>query len=183
MLVKKIKSWLPHRHSISDDRVLSVFGARLKDRQLWRFSRDPVASGIAIGLFCAYLPMPFQMLPAAAAVILVRGNLPICILCVWITNPLTWVILFTPAYQLGAWLLGVEPLGISQFRGYFGTSADVAVGYRVSSVLEFLAALWLGSLVVGSLLSGSAYLLTRALWKASVSLRWRARRNRPADPY
>lgn len=176
MFVKKLKSWLPHRHTISQDRVLSVFGARLVAPQAWRFNRDAVASGIAIGLFCAYLPMPFQMLPAVAAVLYARGNLPICLLCVWITNPLTWIVLFAPAYQLGAWFMGVEPLGMAQFRGYFGTSADLQVNHRVTSIIEFLGALWLGSLMIGTLLAGTAYLATRAVWKAYVSLRWRSRR-------
>jgi uncharacterized protein (DUF2062 family) len=42
-----------------------------------------------VGLFCAFIPVPFQMLLAAPSAIIFSANLPVSIALVWITNPIT----------------------------------------------------------------------------------------------
>ncbi|MEJ2176733.1 MAG: DUF2062 domain-containing protein, partial [Gammaproteobacteria bacterium] len=81
---------MPSPGRIRSLRLLRYFGDRIHDHHLWRVNRQSVSRATAIGLFCAYLPLPMQMLPAALLAIFFRANLPISILLVWISNPFTW---------------------------------------------------------------------------------------------
>jgi len=56
---------------------------------------------MAVGLFCAFVPLPIQMLLAAAAAIIFRVNLPISVGLVWITNPVTIPPMFYFCYKVG----------------------------------------------------------------------------------
>jgi len=106
---KKIKNFLlSQREVIEDERMLRVFGKRLRDPRLWSLNRNGIATGVAVGLFCAYLPMPAQFLPATIGAIAVRGNLPIAVALLWISNPVTWIPFYTPAYKLGTRILGIH---------------------------------------------------------------------------
>ncbi len=72
-------------------------GARIHNRDLWRFRRHPVANGLAGGLFFSMLPLPMQGLFAAAVGIGRGWNLPAAIVATWISNPLTYVPMFLAA--------------------------------------------------------------------------------------
>ena len=78
-------------------------------------NRRSVSVACAIGLFCAFIPIPFQMILAAGLAIIVRCNLPIAVALVWITNPITMPPLFFLAYKMGAFLTDVH-LGPFEFE-------------------------------------------------------------------
>ena len=77
MAKKLIRRYLPDAHKIRDHKHLRLFGTLLHDPNLWHLNRRSVAGAFAVGLFMAFVPMPFQMIPAAALAILLRVNLPI----------------------------------------------------------------------------------------------------------
>jgi len=146
-------AWLPTKKDVMDNRHLQIFGDVLHNPNLWHFNRRSVANATAIGLFCAYLPMPFEMLAAALGAILFSGNLPLAVAWVWISNPLTWIPLYTPAYLLGSWLLDKEAAG----------------GHVTMSVLiESYAALWLGCLIIGTLGAAAGWFVIHQLWRIKV---------------
>jgi uncharacterized protein (DUF2062 family) len=140
---------------------LRAFEEHFHDHNLWHFHRRGVARGVAIGLFCAYLPMPWEMIPAALAAIWLRGNLPISVALVWITNPLTWVPLYAPGYLLGAWLLG-QPVPSWDQIG-LGT---LTRGY---------GAVWLGCVIIGVVLAFLGYHLVLWIWRQRAAQRWHHR--------
>ncbi|MBT6206474.1 MAG: DUF2062 domain-containing protein, partial [Francisellaceae bacterium] len=76
---------------------------------LWHFNRVSVSRAFAIGLFFAWIPVPFQMLLAAGGAIILSANLPISIALVWLTNPITMPPLFYIAYKLGSIILDTPP--------------------------------------------------------------------------
>ena len=65
--------------------------APIFDRQLWHPCRENVATGLAIGLFMAMLPIPGQMILAAITAMKFRGNVVIAIAACWVTNPVTQI--------------------------------------------------------------------------------------------
>ena len=79
--------------------------AKMAESQFFALTPDAVRRGLAVGLFWAMIPMPFQMAPAALFCWLARANLPLALVCVWISNPLTYAPVFLLEFQVGKWLL------------------------------------------------------------------------------
>ena len=103
---KFIKRYMPDHHKIRNHPHLNrIFGTLLHDPNLLHMNRRSVSNAFAAGLFLAFVPIPFQMIPAAAAAIIFRFNLPIAVGLVWISNPLTIPPLFYFCYKVGTWLL------------------------------------------------------------------------------
>ena len=86
---KLFKRIMPPREVIQRHRFLSWMGDSLHDNNLWHINRHSAAMAVAIGLFCAFLPMPMHMALAAALAIGLHGNLPVAVTMVWVSNPLT----------------------------------------------------------------------------------------------
>ena len=137
--------------------------------ELWHLHRRSVGGAFFIGLFCAFLPIPTQMLVAGLLAVLARCNVPISIALVWISNPLTFAPMFFFAYKLGAWLLGVE---------------TQEVGWELSWRWlgeTFLAIWWpliVGCLVCGWVAGLTGAVVSRTVWRLHVVRRWRRRRER-----
>ena len=161
-LIKSLKKHLPTQQEIAQYRYLHIFGDGLKQPEVWAFKRQSVAKGIAIGIFCAFLPMPFEMVPAIFLAVLMGGNLPFAIAGVWISNPVTWVPLYTPCYLLGAKIMQLQPIALSEI-----TLLEAGSHY---------VALWLGCLIVGITLSISAHFLISFMWRSQIRQRWKNRR-------
>ena len=89
-----IKRYMPHPERIKASRSLRFLGDLIHDPNLWHLNRHSVSRAMAIGLFWALIPMPLQMLAAAACAIPARANLPIAVGLVWLTNPLTMPVVF-----------------------------------------------------------------------------------------
>ena len=105
MLKKYLKKLIPDRRKIIEHKALRIFGKLLHDPNFWHLNRYSVSRAFAVGLFFAWIPVPFQMILAAGAAILWRANLPISIALVWLTNPITMPPLFYFAYKVGTMIL------------------------------------------------------------------------------
>ncbi len=105
---KLLKRYSPNLDELKNHKHLSWLGKRLYHSSLWNFNRKSISKAFAIGLFCAFIPIPFQMLLAAPISIIFSANLPLSVALVWITNPITMPAIFYVCYKLGAWLLGVN---------------------------------------------------------------------------
>ena len=168
-LFKSLRKYLPTHTEIQQYRYLHIFGDGLKQPEVWAFTRQSTAKGIAIGLFCAFLPMPFEMVPAIFLAVIMGGNLPFAIAGVWMSNPVTWVPLYTPCYLLGAKILQLQPIELAQI-----TLMEAGTHY---------VALWLGCLIVGVCVSISAHFLVSFLWASQIRQRWKRRKsNRQQKP-
>lgn len=103
---KFFKRFMPSHTEIREHRYLKVFGKALHEPNLWHINRRSMAGAFGVGLFCAWVPIPFQMVLSAGAAILFRTNLPLSVVLVWITNPLTIPPMFYFAYIVGTWIVG-----------------------------------------------------------------------------
>lgn len=161
---KLIAKFLPHRDVIHGYAGVSWFRRWLTDENLWHLNRKSVSRGAAIGVFCAMLPMPLETIPAVLLALAFRANIAISVIGVWISNPITWVPLYAPAYLLGASLLGETQPSWDEIT--------------MQSMLQNVQALWLGCLVVGFLGASAVYALVHILWRVKVVQDWRSRRSR-----
>lgn len=145
---------------------LGVFGKVLFEPNLWHINRRSISGAFAVGLFMAWVPVPFQMLLAAGTAILFRVNLPLSVALVWITNPLTMPPMFYLAYLVGAWASNTEALAFEFELSYEW------LGTMLGHIwLPFL----LGCLIfaIGSSVLG--YLAARMGWRWHVARAWKRR--------
>jgi len=161
-LFHNLRKYLPTAKEIQQYRYLHIFGDSLKQQELWTFNRQSTAKGVAIGIFCAFLPMPFEIVPAIFLAALMRGNLPFAVAGIWISNPLTWVPLYTPCYLLGTRIVNVEPVALAEITIF-------QLGWHY-------VALWLGCLIIGIVISVSAHFLISFVWRSQVRQRWKRRK-------
>lgn len=161
------KRYMPDPTSIREHKSLRFFGKLLHDPNLWHLNRHSVARAMGVGLFAALIPMPMQMLLAASLAIPLRGNLPIAVSLVWLTNPLTMPPVFFVTYMTGAWLLQVPPRTLPD---------EITVQW----VTDQLSTIWqpflLGSVVCGLALGVFAYFATMLYWRWWVGRQWRRRK-------
>lgn len=160
------RKYLPSPDKVRRNRSLGVLGALLGDPNLWHINRHSLAGAAFIGIFCSLVPIPMQMLLAAVLAVRFKCNLPLSIVLVWWTNPLTIVPVFYFTYRVGAWMLGM-PIAPPQ---------PVNFAWLVEQMLP----LWLGSLVCAVLAGGLAWLTVKAIWRLAVTRSWHLRRQQRA---
>lgn len=166
-----MKRWLkrvtPARHQLDGHKHLSIFGRLLKDPNLWHLNRRSASGAFAVGLFVMYIPLPAQMVIAAAGAIATRVNLPISVALVWITNPLTAPPMYYLSYLVGTWVLGQEANGF-----------DLDVWLDWHSWVDMIAPLFVGGFVCGAVCALIGYLSVQALWRWNLMRQIRQRRTR-----
>ena len=161
------KRYMPDPTSIREHKSLRFLGTLLHDPNLWHLNRHSVARAMAVGLFAAFLPIPLQMLVAAALAIMVRGNIPIAVSLVWLTNPITMPVVFFFTYQTGAWLMDIPARHLPDELTWEWISGELSTMWQ-----PFL----LGSVVTGLVLGALAYCLTMMYWRWWVARQWRRRK-------
>jgi len=129
-------------------------------------NRHSVAKAFAVGLFFAWVPVPFQMVLAAGGAILFHANLPLSIVLVWLTNPITMPPMFYAAYKLGAWILGEELQHFEMELSFAWLQHEMSLIWQ-----PFL----IGCLVLGIVSALLGYFGIQIAWHRMVAKRWRKR--------
>ncbi|ATX82088.1 hypothetical protein Ga0123462_1224 [Mariprofundus ferrinatatus] len=166
---KLLKRLMPDHRKIRDHKHLQIFGKLLHNPALWHLNRHSVAKAFAVGLFFAWVPVPFQMVLAAGGAIIFHANLPLSVALVWLTNPLTMPPMFYGAYKLGAFVLGREMQHFEMELSYEWLEHEMSLIWE-----PFL----LGCLIVGVLSSIIGYIGIQIAWRSIVMKRWRKRMNK-----
>ncbi|MFK7858839.1 MAG: DUF2062 domain-containing protein [Granulosicoccus sp.] len=138
---------------------------------VWHLNRRSVAGGVAVGLFVSWIPVPLQMLLAAVLAAILRVHVPVSVVMVWFTNPLTVAPLLYAAWRSGSMILGApvlaEPLTFST------SSILVGAGQAWPMLLTGMLFCAMVSAVLG-------FGVTLLLWRIHAIRRWRTRRVRRA---
>ncbi|WP_457668954.1 DUF2062 domain-containing protein [Thiolapillus sp.] len=154
---------------------MRIFGKYLADPNLWHLNRRSVSGAFAVGLFWAMIPIPMQMIAAAATAIPARVNLPVSVALVWLTNPLTMPPIFYFNYLVGTWLLPhQEPL----------PDMEMSLEWFTHSMGEIWQPLYFGSVVMGIVLGAIGYISMRMYWRWHVVSHYKKRqqaRNKPSS--
>lgn len=138
---QRIKHLIPKRETIQNHKNLQWLNRHFHNDNLWHYTRSSIAKAFAVGLFSAFVPVPFQMILAVIGSIWFNANIPIAVALVWITNPLTMPPIYYAIYKFGAWILGTQTTQNLHF------SAD----YFWTTLGEIWQPFLLGSFVVSSL--------------------------------
>lgn len=122
-----------------------------------------LALGIAIGMFITFTPtVGFQMILTAFFAWLLGANKVVGLPIVWISNPATIPPIFYLCYRAGCWVLRMEPVGpdwwttLSQPPGEFWAQ----VSFYWERFVELAEPLWIGSLIVASIVGYVTYYLS-----------------------
>ncbi len=138
---------------------------------VWHLNRRSVAGGVAIGLFISWMPVPMQMLVAAVLAAVMRVHVPVSVVMVWFTNPLTFAPLLYAAWRSGSMILGApvlaEPLTFTTH------SILVSAGQAWPMLLT-------GMLFCASVSAVLGFGATLLLWRIHAVRRWRTRKERRA---
>ncbi len=150
----KCKQFLPSEAVLRQHRALRFLGRYFNYPGLWHFNHRSIPRGVAIGLFMACIPMPFQMVPAALVAILLRANLLFAIGLVWVSNPLTWIPIYYGLYCFGTWILR--------------TPVQPEIQWNIDTFMHQLNGIWLpllvGCLLGGVIAGGFGYLLAKGIY-------------------
>jgi len=158
---------MPDHRQIRDHRHLQFLGDMLHHPHLWHLNRHSVAGAFSVGLFVAFMPIPFQMVMAAILAIAFHTNMPISVMLVWVSNPITMPALFYFAYMMGAWILSERVQRVT---------FELSIDWLMTS----LGAIWqpfiLGCLILGLGSALLANVLMRFLWRMQVLRNWETRK-------
>jgi len=157
---------MPDHKTIREHKYLICFGTLLHNPALWHMNRHSVAKAFAVGLFFAWVPVPFQMVLGAGGAILFHANLPLSVALVWLTNPVTMPPMFYGAYKLGAWLLGEE---LQHF------DMELSFAWLQHEMSLVWAPFLFGCLVLGVVSALLGYFGIQVVWHRMVVKRWRKR--------
>ncbi|MFK5985991.1 MAG: DUF2062 domain-containing protein [Pseudomonadota bacterium] len=166
---KLIKKYMPNAETIRTHKHLKIFGSLLHNPFLWHFNRKSVSGAFAVGLFCAFIPIPFQMVIAAAFAILVKVNLPLSVALVWISNPITMPPLFYAAYKFGSFLLDEAAHDFNFVLSWQWLITELSLIWK-----PFL----LGCFSFGAICAIGSYCIIRILWGRHIRKEWQQRKMR-----
>lgn len=163
---KLIRRFLPDPAFIKDHPSLQWLGKTLHDPNLWHLNRHSVSKAFLVGIFCALMPIPFQMVAAAMLSILIHSHLALSVALVWITNPVSAPVIFFLTYKLGAWILDLPK------RGFH---IELSWQWVTEGLIPIWQPLLLGSFICALLGSLTAYLVVNKLWRIRIRQRWQTR--------
>ncbi|MEC7118777.1 MAG: DUF2062 domain-containing protein [Pseudomonadota bacterium] len=184
-----LRRYLPTPEKVASIRGLGKLRPYLSDPNLWHLNRRSVSGAMYWGLFCAFLPIPMQIIPVTIGAILFRVNLPLSIVLVWITNPLTILPILYSAYWVGAWVMDVPMLEMRQISMLFGQLIRWVLQQGPNPFISDANALIIWPLLLGLLIEAIVASIvggtvTRILWRWYVVHHWQKRKQRdqPTSP-
>ena len=146
-----LKKYSPKRENIN----LGWLNKHLTDPELWKWNKKSIAKGLAIGLFCAFLPVPIHILLAGILAVTFSANILLSLLVVWVNNPITIVPIFYFTYKLGASIIGVE----------MDPEFEFSFGYLMDNFWSATLALWVGGLITSIVSATLGYFSIISIYK------------------
>lgn len=149
---KKLKKILPTHDKIKEQKLLKIFGTFLNKREIWSLSRKKILTGVFIGVFVCFIPMPLQMVLASLLAIIFNANLPISFALIFISNPLTMPFMYYVAYEFGNILLNKSHTIEFSFNSMKENFDAIALS------------LYTGSIVLGLIFAFTSVIIINFLW-------------------
>jgi uncharacterized protein (DUF2062 family) len=144
-----------HYKKFQHSKYIAKFSKLVGAKNLWVFNRASVEKAIALGIACAWIPLPFHTTIAVFLAVLIDCNILLVITAIWFANPITMPFMYYCAYKLGVQLLHVNP-DLVRFH------------FTIESMMQDLHLIWqpflLGCAVLGIASGLLTYLLLHFAW-------------------
>lgn len=144
-----------HYRKFQNNKAIAKLSKYLHATQIWSFAPAALQKGIALGVACSWIPMPFHTTIAVFLAILLNCNILMVITSIWVANPLTMPIMYYSAYKIGAYILGVHV-------------ANLQFHLSIKDMMYDLHQIWqpflLGCTILGITSGALVYLLLKLLW-------------------
>ena len=125
-----------------------------------RGTPESIARGVALGVFVGMTPtMGFQMAIGTFIATMLKQNIIATAATVWITNPLTFIPIYTFNYSVGKWFLSRSGEHVFTEK-MFGESMFSSMKNVFNMGWEKVYILWFGSVVVGIFTSVLLYYIS-----------------------
>lgn len=171
-----IRSHVPTRESLEDNRFVRPFAHLIFRSELWRMTRRSVPRGVALGLFVGVM-IPFAHFVVAMFVaVFVRANIPSAMAATFIGFPVIYVFLVALAYKVGECLLhldamtGIQPISETMQHTQTDHLLQQITGAGMDTAL--------GLFIIATVLATLGYVLSSVGWRYWVA---RKRRHRLAS--
>lgn len=166
----------PSREEVQNSRWLRPFGSRIRQSDLWRFTRRSVPRGVAIGLFVGiFLMVPgLQIVGAALVCMPLRGNVAIAAAMTFLSNPATTPFFLVAAVNVGGKLGYKADLSTLQVLANTHASVWRWLAWLVSDAAPAMVT---GLAVIGAIFAFAGYWVSLVGWRWWVGHKWGQRRH------
>ena len=147
MIKKKIKKLT------KSQRVKEFISKHKIPHEYLSVNRTMVTKAFLIGLFIAFIPMPMQMLLVVIMMRFFKFNLPLAVALCWITNPFTMPFIYYLEYVTGSFILDIDTVAV-----------EITVEWFNNNFANIFIPLYVGALLLASVISISVYFLINYLW-------------------
>jgi len=146
-----LKKYSPKRENIN----LGWLNKHLTDPELWKWNKKTIAKAFAIGLFCAFLPIPGHTILVAILSMMLSANILLSILVVWVNNPITMLPIYYFTYKIGASIIGIE----------IDSEFEFSFGYLMDNLGSATLAMWIGGLITSIVAAILGYFSIISIYK------------------
>jgi uncharacterized protein (DUF2062 family) len=150
--VKKILRHMPRKASIHRYPILNKFATVARRRAyLWSFRVTEVVPAFYLGWIITFMPIPsaVQIVIAFFMALLCRANVMIATMLQLLSNPITFIPLWTITHRVGSAI--VDVLGTENLRMLAGENVGKVAHYSEWAIRGF-ATIILGAIVLGSII-------------------------------
>lgn len=144
-----------HYRKFQNSKAIAKLSKYLNATQLWSFQPAAVEKGIALGVACSWIPIPFHTTLAVFLAVIIDCNILMVITAIWVANPLTMPFMYYSAYKLGSYIMAVHTDNL-QFH------------LSIKDMLHDLHEIWqpflLGCMILGTASGAIVYLVLRFVW-------------------
>ena len=146
-----LKKYSPKRENVN----LGWLNKHLHDPLLWKWNKQTIAKAFAIGLFCAFLPLPIHTILAAILAVIFSANILLSMFMVWVNNPITIVPIFYFTYKLGSSIIGIE----------MDPGFEFSFSYLMENLATATLSLWVGGLITSTIAATLGYVTILSIYK------------------
>lgn len=164
---KLLKKVFPTPEQVQANPSLAFLSPLFSKPNLWHLNRRSVARAFLIGLFAAFLPLPFQMVISAFIAFYLNANVPISVGLVWISNPITMPPMFYSTYVFGTWMLDTPA---TEFN------IELSIDWVMTELNAIWKPLFAGSMTAGLVCGLIGYFGIHIAWRMHVISNWKKRK-------